>query len=108
MSYDATIEIKEHDMLELEITEQEIKDAIDSFKPVKAAGSDGLHMFFYQKYWNDTELSSHFLKETFNTRKMLEDMNRTHLFNAETIKQFRPIGLCNTTYKVYKNYHQHD
>lgn len=30
----------------------EIKKAIDSFKPIKFLGPDGLHPFFYQKYWH--------------------------------------------------------
>ncbi|XP_070004851.1 uncharacterized protein [Nicotiana sylvestris] len=34
------------------LQEIEIKRAIFSFKPFKAPGPDGLHPFFYQKYWN--------------------------------------------------------
>lgn len=33
-------------------TENEIKNAVFSFHPFKAPGPDGLHPFFYYKYWD--------------------------------------------------------
>lgn len=47
-----------------------------------------------------------FYKEVFRTNKMEPKMNKTLLclvpkmVNASTIKNFRPIGLCNTSYKL--------
>ncbi|KAH0705372.1 hypothetical protein KY290_010066 [Solanum tuberosum] len=32
-------------------TKEEVKKTVDSFQPFKAPGPDGLHPFFYQKYW---------------------------------------------------------
>lgn len=33
-------------------TENEIKNVVLSFQPFKDPGPDGLHPFFYQKYWD--------------------------------------------------------
>lgn len=84
----------------------EIKKAMDCFKPFKAPRPDGLHLFFYQKYWTILFTHvNHFCQKVFNTSTMPLEVNRTLLclipkyLNATILKNFRPIGLYNTMYK---------
>lgn len=85
-----------------DLSDIEIKEAIFSFKPLKAPGLGGFHPVFFQKYWNITS----FLKQIFRTHKIPEDLNATLLClipktsKPQTIHQLRPIDLCNTLYKA--------
>ena len=85
----------------------EIKEAIFSFKPLKAPDPNGFHPVFFQKYWNIVGRSiTSFLKKIFKTHKISEDLNATLLYlipkisKLETVHQFWPISLCNTLYKA--------
>uniref|UniRef100_A0A2N9J135 Reverse transcriptase domain-containing protein n=1 Tax=Fagus sylvatica TaxID=28930 RepID=A0A2N9J135_FAGSY len=67
------ISVEESLMLSSPISTDEIKAALWSMKPFKAPSPDGLHAGFFQRSW--------------------------HTF-ADCLSKFRPIGLCNTIYKV--------
>ena len=43
---------KERDQVSREIYIQEVKDGLWSLKPFKVPGPDGLHIGFFQTYWN--------------------------------------------------------
>lgn len=85
----------------------EIWDAINSFQPNKAPRPDEFHPFFYQNYWGSVGNSVvDFCKETWANGFIDPHINATHIClipktrNATTLKNFRPISLCNTTYKI--------
>ena len=79
-----------HTVLNSEVSDQEIKCAMFSFKPYKAPGPDGFHLY---------------IKNIFRSKKIPKNLNSTLIClilkpnKPETIHQFRPIGLCNTLYK---------
>ena len=90
-----------------EVNGLEIKSAIFSFKPYKAPGLNGFHLVFFQRYWNIVGLSViSFIKTIFQSKKVPENLNSTLIClipkteRPETFHQFRPIGLCNTLYKI--------
>ncbi|KAF3662107.1 hypothetical protein FXO38_11360 [Capsicum annuum] len=87
--------------------QQEVVDAVSSFKPYKSPGLDGIHPFFYQKYWYIVGSSlKDFCTNVFTAWTIPLTINET--FNClipkfsypSTINQYRPISLCNTTYKI--------
>lgn len=89
------------------VTPQEIRAALKSLKPKKSLGPDGLHPLFFQKYFHIVgESLIEFVQDIFNGGKFPEGANDTLLALIpkcqfpETISQFRPISLCNTSYKV--------
>lgn len=75
--------------------------------PVKAPEPDGLHAVFFQRYWNDVggDLVN-FIQRFFRDGTFPEEINKFLIClipkfdNPQTIKQFRPIGLCNSAYKL--------
>ncbi|CAN1775311.1 Transposon TX1 uncharacterized 149 kDa protein [Linum perenne] len=74
---------------------------------LKAPGKDGFRPIFYQKCWNvvgsDT---TNFIIRCFRTSEIVENVNETiiilipKILKPEWISQFRPISLCNVSYKV--------
>ena len=85
----------------------EVKNALFAMKPLKAPGPDGFHPLFFQKSWETISHDLHLqISECFKYANVPE-----HLCNAliclipkvehpTTVKQLRPISLCNTIYKV--------
>jgi hypothetical protein len=101
--------ISEGDSLTLSqpISSSEVKVALWSMKPFKAPGPDGLHAGFFQRTW--TTVSESVVKEVqgiFNCGVVPEYLNQTLItlipkcVGADCLSKFRPIGLCNTIYKV--------
>lgn len=87
--------------------EFEIKKALNSIGPLKSPGHDGLHAVFYQKNWEITKgkiISS--IQHIFHTGEILVSWGDTllclipKLENAYKASHFRPLGLCNTHYKI--------
>ncbi|KAK6779913.1 hypothetical protein RDI58_022097 [Solanum bulbocastanum] len=85
----------------------EIKNIMYCFQPLKAPGWDGLHPLFYQKCWEIVGDSTNRLYiEYFEKCKIPTEINETHIClipkteNANRLKDFRPISLCNATYKI--------
>ncbi|OMO73242.1 reverse transcriptase [Corchorus capsularis] len=96
-----------YDMLTAAPTNGEIKKALFGMKPLKAPGPDGLHPTFFQKFWSTVGDSvCRDIKLIFHCAVIPQDWNNTLISlipkvnNPETINQFRPIGLCNTTYRI--------
>ncbi|XP_019162021.1 PREDICTED: uncharacterized protein LOC109158590 [Ipomoea nil] len=89
------------------VTIDEVKTAVFDMNPMKAPGPDGYHAAFYQQMWDIVGASMFdMVEKAFETGKLQEHVNDTLLVlipkvqMPETIKQFRPISLCNVSYKV--------
>lgn len=64
-------------------------------------------MDFYPKYWATIcNKTMDFYHKVFRKKSMPKEANATYLYlipkcpNANTIRNFRPIGLCNFSYKI--------
>lgn len=80
---------------------------VKSIPPYKAPGSDGMQGIFYHNYWNIIgEDVCDFVKNCFITNSIPMEVNMTLIAlipksdNPENIKMFRPIILCNVSYKI--------
>lgn len=103
----AVVSAEDNSILTQPFLEQEFKEAIFSMHPDKSPGPDGLNPAFYHKFWDDIggELfleASHWL----NSGQLPSSLNETNIVlapkgdNPETIRDLRPILLCNVIYKI--------
>ncbi|KAF7844371.1 reverse transcriptase [Senna tora] len=85
----------------------EIKNVINYLHPLKAPGIDGFHAIFYQKSWdliNEGLISE--IRNIFNWSRIPPDWGKTlitlipKIENASHPSHYRPIGLCQTQYKI--------
>ena len=99
----------EKNKLEIDITEQELKDVIKRAKNNKSPGPDGYSNEFYKIFW--PELNKWMLK-LFKKYREENKLNETQLGGIITcipkgdksrneLKNWRPITLLNSTYKFY-------
>ena len=89
------------------VLDEEIRQGLWALKPFKAIGPDGLHAGFFQYFWNDIkDLVCKEVSSIFDSRVILDFLNETLISlipkcpNLESLKNFRPISLCNSIYKV--------
>ncbi|GKV17362.1 hypothetical protein SLEP1_g27876 [Rubroshorea leprosula] len=95
-----------HGLIDLP-SEFEIKHALFSMKPFKAPGPDGLHAAFFQKYWLILkEKICLEIRDIFNSGFIPESWSASLITlipknnKPDSVSHFRPIGLCNTSYKI--------
>ena len=88
------------------VTSHEIRQSV-FLTPFKALGPDGLHAGFYQHLWHFLKnYVSQFVLDFFQIRILPFGVNDTLLtlipkvLHPEHISQFRPISLCNVSYKI--------
>jgi len=88
-------------------TLEEVHAAVFQLGALKAPGPDGFNGLFYQKSWEMLKPDLFQLVQNFfNTGTLDPLINQTHISlipkvkNPETIGQFRPISLCNFSYKI--------
>lgn len=96
-----------NDHLLTPFSEEEIKVALFQMFPTKAPGPDGFPALFYQQFWNivrgKTVASC---LNILNNRSSVRDLNHTNIVLVPKIKHpkaasdFRPINLCNVSYKL--------
>ena len=89
------------------VTNEEIERAIFQMGPHKAPGPNGIPAFFFQEFWDivkqDILLS---VKAFFHSGSLLKSLNHTYITlipkmnNHDEVTHFRPISLCNVTYKI--------
>lgn len=89
------------------ITRDEVKTSLFDMAPYKAPGPDGLPAGFYQKTWDivgDSICS--LVTNYFETGVLPNGLNDTlislipKVTHPESVTQFRPISLCNVSYKI--------
>ncbi|GJR46912.1 RNA-directed DNA polymerase, eukaryota, reverse transcriptase zinc-binding domain protein [Tanacetum coccineum] len=89
-----------------DVSDKEIKEAMFDIEDNKAPGPDGYSSLFFKRAWgivgNDVCSA---IKEFFDSRQMLEDLNATLITLVPKIQtpievyDFRPISCCNVLYK---------
>ena len=102
-------ELKSEDIEKLIIlvNDSEIFSALKSLKPYKAPGPDGLHARFLQCFWLILgESVKEEVKNIFCLGRVPNYLNNTLITlipkckSPESFNHHRPIGLCNSVYKV--------
>ena len=75
--------------------------------PLKASGPDGMPGIFYRHYWSIVgDQLIEVVKSFFREGWLLKELNHTFITlipktqGASNFNQFRPISLCNVSYKV--------
>lgn len=96
-----------NDYLNSEFGEGEIKKAAFDISATKAPGPDGFSAAFFHASWptiKDDVINE--AKEILNNGHLMDSWNETTITlipkvkKAEKVKDFRPISLCNVTYKI--------
>ena len=96
-----------HQILSSDFTADEIKATLFLMGPTKALGPNGMNALFYQKFWHvvgDNAIST--VLDYLNSGVMHPDINHTNIVlvlkvkNPEKMFDFRPISLCNVSYKI--------
>ncbi|KAL6218194.1 hypothetical protein ACLB2K_011409 [Fragaria x ananassa] len=104
---DPVVTTSMNDCLSTPVTLVEVKQAILGLGSLKAPGPDGFPGLFHQTYWHSVNKVIHEATVSFfQTGQLLQEINKTHLVllpkvaHPEHAFQFRPIGLCNFSYKI--------
>ncbi|CAA7014948.1 unnamed protein product [Microthlaspi erraticum] len=89
------------------VTENEVKIALFAMHPEKAPGLDGMTALFYQKFWDLLkEDIVRMVNEFLIDGTIVPGMNETNIClipkkeKPQEMVQFRPISLCNVSYKI--------
>ncbi|XP_023634308.1 uncharacterized protein LOC111829455 [Capsella rubella] len=89
------------------VTEKEIKDALFMMNPEKAPGPDGMTALFFQQAWGVVKEDLVFVVNSFFQDGVFDKrLNRTNICLIPKVErptrmaEFRPISLCNVSYKV--------
>ena len=89
------------------VTMEEIQQAVFDIGPHRAPGHDGFSAVFYHQFWED--LKSEIMQEVaelFERGELDRQLNHTNLclipkvYPPTGMSQFRPIALCNVSYKI--------
>ncbi|CAL1388699.1 unnamed protein product [Linum trigynum] len=88
-------------------TDEEVRRAVMGMGALKAPGSDGLHPLFFQKFWPTVGAEViQFARDCWTDPTKVKLVNETILVlipkvsRPSLIEQYRPISLCNVTYKI--------
>ncbi|XP_070668433.1 uncharacterized protein [Malus domestica] len=89
------------------VTEDEVKSAIFKMGGLKAPGPDGFQGIFYQSFWEHVFADvCTLVRELMQRSRSPAALNATCIVlipkvpHPESVSQFRPISLCNYSYKV--------
>ena len=96
-----------NELLCKEFTSKEVVEALETIGDLKAPGPDGMHAIFYKKFWDVVgEKVTEEVLGVLNGGPMPADWNDTCIVlipkvnNPESMKDLRPISLCNVVYKI--------
>ena len=107
LSWPNCLTLEEVNLMDREVSSEEIKEALWTLKPFKAPRPDELLVGFFQNAWaivGDSVVNE--VKNIFRTRTMPLKLNQTLIMlipkcdGPESLSNFRPISLGNTLYKV--------
>ena len=86
---------------------EELEKVVFGMKKGKAPGPDGFPIEFFQEFWEIIKFDLlEVVQESYQNKQMLKSLNATFLAlipkvdGANSLDQFRPIALCNVTYKI--------
>ena len=102
-----TISDTEQQLMERIFTEEEVFAAIKSLGQEKAPGPDGFPMVFFYKFWNMLKIDvMQVVSEFYHHASFDWRLNATFITllpkidQVEDVKDFRPISLLSSTYKI--------
>jgi hypothetical protein len=94
--------------LEAELTEEEIKRAIDGSYAEGAPGPDGFSFMFYQRFWETIKGDFMPLVRGFETGEInMARLNYAMIIlipkedEAKSLRKFRPTSLINCSFKFF-------
>lgn len=89
------------------VTKEEVTQALLQMHPFKALGPDGFQGIFFKQYWHIVgDDIVKFISDAFTTGNFHPSLSETLLVPIPKVdfpsnfKEFRPISLCNTIYKL--------
>eukprot|EP00253_Pinus_taeda_P013228 PITA_13228 len=93
--------------LEQDPTVEEIREATFSMQQDKAPGPDGFTVAFYRQHWETIKKDFvRMVKKAFRNHKLGDNTKSSHIAlipkeaNPKSFDRFRPISLCNVSYKI--------
>lgn len=96
-----------NEQLLYEFTRCEVARAIKQMHPSKAPGPDGFPTLFYRRYWSKVSKTIICnVLDILNVKRPVRKWNETYIALIPKIQQpkavvdYRPIGLCNVSYKI--------
>ena len=96
-----------NDNLIAPVSEWEVKLALFAMHPEKASGPDGMTALFYQKFWDIVKKDlTIMVNKLFFEGTVANGLNDTNIClipktrKPNEMAQFRPISLCNVSYKI--------
>ena len=101
------VSVEDNDSLMSPVTEEEITNIVWSMEPDKAPGPDGFSVHFYRICWEIIKSDLfRMIRGILRKAKVGGGINSTFLalipkeINLDTFDRFRPISLCNASYKI--------
>lgn len=101
------ISTADNEQLLAEVTYEEVKQAVFSMHPDKAAGPDGLNPAFFQSFWNIVERDVvNFCRNFVSTGTLPPGINESlvclipKIKVPQTMGDLRPISLCNVLVRI--------
>ena len=96
-----------NDSLTAPVSEWEVKLALFAMRPDKAPGPDGMTALFYQQFWDIVKHDLTLMVNKFLFEGHIANgLNDTNIClipkttKPNEMAQFRPISLCNVSYKI--------
>lgn len=93
--------------IQREVNDDDIKYVVYSIKGMKAPGPDGIHGLFIQNQWKRVGGTvCNFVRNVLLEPERISEVNETLIAlipkvdHPKSVKEFRPIALCNVIYKV--------